>query len=672
VQHFLEQMHGLPEGKRKTISRSELLIEKYEQYLRQERCFADHPIACHHSYVRFFLEFLSYEQSVAVLRRLTIQQVEAFMRAQSKKCCRRTLRDVAGYIRCFLRYLYTQGRLAHRLDDAIEMPRVYRLEQLPKALPWSQIQALLGSIDRHSRRGLRDYTMLYLMAAYGLRCGEVVALTLDNVEWRARTLHVFQRKTKRHLALPLTDEAGDVLQHYLKKFPRLNGRRELFLRLNAPLVPLSSVSVHHILNHWVACSGLQLGTQGTHVFRHSLACRLLRQGVPLKTIGDTLGHRDIESTGVYLRLAIDDLRQVGLPVPKAVPFQGTIQPGWKACLPRVRHSIAFFHRTPDRFRSGLGVAIKQYLATKRALGRAYDNETRVLLHWDGFLYRHQGRSRTISSESFNAWAAQLTHLNPSVLRNRLKIVRNFLCFHSRQHKICFLPELESFPRAVPPRLPRLVSEADMAQILAAAAKLESPPNNPLRAQTVRIALLLLFCCGLRRGELTRLKLSDFDPEENTLRIDSTKFHKSRLVPLSLSVAAELREYLELRRRRREASQKDCFLYWTGRRWEAKKGYTAISLVDNWQQLCLSVGVLDERGRPPRLHDLRHGFMIRALARWHKRGEDAQTKLSHLAAYVGHVNPAATHYYLQLTPPLSQAASQRFHRCCAVVFEGGQP
>ena len=98
------------------------------------------------------------------------------------------------------------------------------------------------------------------------------------------------------------------------------------------------------------------------------------------------------------------------------------------------------------------MAIKQYLATKRALGRAYDNETRVLLHWDGFLYRHQGRSRTISSESFNAWAAQLTHLNPSVLRNRLKIVRNFLCFHSRQHKICFLPELESFPRAVPPRL----------------------------------------------------------------------------------------------------------------------------------------------------------------------------------------------------------------------------
>jgi integrase len=188
----------------------------------------------------------------------------------------------------------------------------------------------------------------------------------------------------------------------------------------------------------------------------------------------------------------------------------------------------------------------------------------------------------------------------------------------------------------------LVSEEEMARILAAAAKLEPPPTNPLRAQTVRIALLLLFCCGLRRGELTRLKLSDFDLERNLLHIDSTKFHKSRL-PLSSSVAAELREYLELRRRRREANQKGCFLFWTGRRWEAKKGYTATSLVDNWQQLCLIVGVLDERGRPPRLHDLRHSFMIRALARWYKRGEHPQSKLAHLATYVGHANPISTHY-----------------------------
>jgi integrase/recombinase XerD len=671
VQHFMEQVHRLPPGKRPG-SRSELLIADYEQYLRQERCFADHSIACHRSYIRFFLKFLDYDRSPDALGKITLDEVEAFVRAQSKNCGRRTLQQVVGCIRAFLRYQYTLGVITPRLDEAIEAPRVYRQEQLPKALPWPQIRALLRSIDRGSFRGLRDYTMLYLMAAYGLRCGEVVALTLDDVEWRTGKLHVLQGKTKNKLVLPLTDEAGDVIHRYLRNFPRREGRRELFLRLVAPYRPLDSTSVHDILNHWIERSGLGIGTLGTHVFRHSLACRLLHQGVSLKTIGDTLGHRDVESTGAYLRLAIEDLRQVGLPVPKAVRFKAAIKSHWKERLPRVRHPVALFHRTPARFRSGLRTAIQQYLATKKALGRAYETETRTLLHWDGFLYRHQGHSSAILPDSFNVWAARLTHLNPSVLRHRLRIVRNFLRFHNREHEVGFLPDLASFPRSVPPRLPRLVSEEEMARILAAAAKLEPPPTNPLRTQTVRIALLLLFCCGLRRGELTRLKLSDFDPKQNLVQITSTKFHKSRLVPLSSSVAAEVREYLEVRRRHREASQPDCFLFWTGRRWEAKKGYTATSLVDNWQQLCLSVGVLDERGRPPRLHDLRHGFMIRALARWYKRGEHPQSKLAHLATYVGHVNPISTHYYLQLTPPLSQAASQRFHRCCAVVFKGGQP
>jgi len=671
VQHFMEQVHSLPPGKRPSRP-SELLIVDYEQYLRQERCFAGHHIASHRSYLRFFLKFIDYDRSPKALRRLNLKKVEAFVRKQSKNCGRRALQHVVGYVRAFLRYQYVLGVIAHRLDDAIETPRVYRLEQLPKALPWPQIRVLLRSIDRGNFRGLRDYTMLYLMAAYGLRCGEVVALTLDDIEWRAGKLRVWQGKTKNKLVLPLTDEAGDVLHRYLKNYPRRDGRRELFLRLIAPYRPLNSTSVHDILNHWILRSDLGIGTQGTHVFRHSLACRLLHQGVALKTIGDTLGHRDIESTGAYLRLAIEDLRQVGLPVPKAVQFKGTIKPHWKEGLPRVRHSVALFHRTPTRFRSGLGTAMQQYLATKQALGRAYETESRILLHWDGFLYRHQGHSRTISSDSFNAWAAQFTHLNPSVLRHRLRIVRNFLRFHSRDHEVGFLPDLATFPRAVPPRLPRLVSEEEMARIVAAAAKLEPPRTNPLRAQTVRISLLLLFCCGLRRGELTRLRLSNFDPERNLLHIESSKFHKSRLVPLRSSVAAELRDYLELRRRRCEASQPDCFLFWTGRRWEAKKGYTATSLVDNWQQLCLTVGVLDERGRPPRLHDLRHGFMIRALARWYRRGENPQSKLAHLATYVGHANPISTHYYLQLTPPLSQEASRRFRHSCAVVFKGGQP
>src|SRR5207247_3500013 len=186
-----------------------------------------------------------------------------------------------------------------------------------------------------------------------------------------------------------------------------------------------------------------------------------------------------------------------------------------------------------------------------------------------------------------------------------------------------------------------------ARVLATATRLKSSSGNQLRAQTARTALMLLFCCGLRRGELLRLRLAHFDPEQNLLRIEATKFNKSRIVPLSKSVARELRDYLELRHQSKLAVEKDSFLFWSPRRTESPT-YTGDGLSNAWRQLCLSVDVLDERGRPPRLHDIRHSFITEALQRWYAQGKQVRNKLIYLSSYVGHVSPASTHYYLQLT------------------------
>jgi integrase len=209
----------------------------------------------------------------------------------------------------------------------------------------------------------------------------------------------------------------------------------------------------------------------------------------------------------------------------------------------------------------------------------------------------------------------------------------------------------------------------MAWVLATTTGLKPSPDNPLRAQTVRIALILLFCSGLRRGELLRLRLAHFDSEQNLLRIEATKFNKSRLVPLSKSVARELHDYLDLRLQNRLAAGKESFLFWTPRRTELPT-YAGDGLSNAWRQLCLMVGVLDERGRPPRIHDLRHSFIIEALQRWYAQGEQVRNKLMHLSIYVGHVSPASTHYYLQLTPQLREAANERFHQCVTPLFEEG--
>src|SRR5258707_8948697 len=113
---------------------------------------------------------------------------------------------------------------------------------------------------------------------------------------------------------------------------------------------------------------------------------------------------------------------------------------------------------------------------------------------------------------------------------------------------------------------------------------------------------------------------------------------------------------------------DSFLLWSGRRFP--EVYAAQSLLAAWHQLCVSVKVLDTRGHPPRLHDLRHSFAVNALQRWYSQGLDVQAKLPHLANYLGHVSPVSTHYYLQFTEELSQSASRRFHQRIAPLFTAG--
>jgi integrase len=158
--------------------------------------------------------------------------------------------------------------------------------------------------------------MFFLMAIYGLRASDVVALTLDNIHWRARKISISQRKTGTVLELPLTDEAGAALHKYLKKAPPPPPFRQIFLSVNAPIRTLKTTAVSTAFRVWTRRSGVEVPGRGAcHRIRHSYAVFLLRKGTEVKTIGDILGHRTLESTWTYLRLAIEDLRDVALPVP---------------------------------------------------------------------------------------------------------------------------------------------------------------------------------------------------------------------------------------------------------------------------------------------------------------------------------------------------------------------
>jgi integrase len=161
--------------------------------------------------------------------------------------------------------------------------------------------------------------MMLLVATYGLRRGEIPLLTLDHIDWRARTIRIDRPKVGSPLLLPLMDEVATALVNYLRHGRPASFSRSVFFKVRAPAGPITNDVVADTFDWWARRAGvrLPLGSGGPHSLRHSLAEHLLRQGAALKAIGDVLGHRSPESTGVYLRLKVEDLREAALPLPTA-------------------------------------------------------------------------------------------------------------------------------------------------------------------------------------------------------------------------------------------------------------------------------------------------------------------------------------------------------------------
>jgi integrase/recombinase XerD len=289
------------------------LLVRYERHLVQMRGLAAPSVQKRLATAH---DFLSRElSSQTSLQQLSAEAVERYLTSVGSRLARRSLQQVVTHLRSFLRFCYDQAEINRRLDGVVDCPRIYRDESMPRALPWPLVEALLDSIDRSGKTGWRDYVIIYLLAHLGLRPCEVVALRLDSIDWQAATLRVEQRKTHSHLVLPLSEAVSQVLHGYLREARPRSQLPHLFLRACCPQGPISASEVGTIFASRVKRSGLPINTTAPYCLRHSFAMRLLERGVQLKMIGDLLGHRSPRSTCVYLRLDVEALRCVGLPLP---------------------------------------------------------------------------------------------------------------------------------------------------------------------------------------------------------------------------------------------------------------------------------------------------------------------------------------------------------------------
>ena len=175
----------------------------------------------------------------------------------------------------------------------------------------------------------------------------------------------------------------------------------------------------------------------------------------------------------------------------------------------------------------------------------------------------------------------------------------------------------------------------------------------------RLAVVLLYTAGLRRGELVRLIISDYGPVERTLLVRASKFHKSRLVALSDDAICEVEHYLQARRRYPHDGDAPLLICPHG----AYAARSGAGLGGGLRRLFRRAGVVTAAGRPPRVHDLRHTHAVHVLLGWYKAGFDVRAKLPALAASMGHVSVASTAYYLSLIDSIAQAASARFAAHC---------
>jgi site-specific recombinase XerD len=297
------------------------LLDGCARWLADCRGLAPETIVARRGQWQRFLHWLDERGSQERLRDLSVADLDAYLQFRAQSVRRSTRAELALGLRSFVAYLYQRGLLARDLSHTITGPTMYAFEGIPSALTHEQI-ALVVAFARKDRtpRGLRTFAIVMLLAQYGLRAGEVVRLRLEDIDWRQGCLRIRHSKTGAETRLPLMPSVGDALLDYLQQARPKTAAREVFVRLPAPHVPLRrGSSLYPLIQRLLGKAGVTLeGKRGPHTFRHARAVSLLRAAVPLKAIGDILGHRSAASTRPYLKLATEDLRAVGLDVPKGV------------------------------------------------------------------------------------------------------------------------------------------------------------------------------------------------------------------------------------------------------------------------------------------------------------------------------------------------------------------
>lgn len=323
-------------------------------------------------------------------------------------------------------------------------------------------------------------------------------------------------------------------------------------------------------------------------------------------------------------------------------------------------------RPLPRYGSHLGPIMREHVDRMRTRGLRYRHENRFL-HFDRFLQQRPGADQEPLTTLIREYAACASSAAGKVQRIALgrvlakELNRSGLAVAAPKRDRVLMQEMLRCRRR-----PHIYTIEEVQRLLDAARR-DPAPRAPLRPLTLYTMLALAYCAGLRLAEIVGLKLGDLDLNSDCIEVLDTKFFKSRRLPLSATAMAALRDYLKVRAKAGAPTESDAPLFW-----HANGGYGYVAAGAHLRRLIQVAGLKRTTGRTgPRVHDLRHAFVVHRMTKWYEQGINPQTRLPYLAAYLGHRNIHSTLVYLTITQELLQHANERFRTSEASVLQAIQ-
>jgi integrase/recombinase XerD len=284
-------------------------IDEFATWVTEERGLSALSVRSHRNKISLFLKWLSERHHLLTAVRL--RDVDDFLISKGTSgWSRKSARGYANSLRAFFRYAEQRGWCMTGIAEGITSPRLYVHEGLPEGPAWNQVQRLFKTVRGNKASAVRARAVLYLLAVYGLRSGEICRLLLLDFDWRSETFTVNHSKRRGAQKYPLQREVGDAIVAYIRKARPRSSCPHLFLTLNPPYRAIGGSALWKITNRSMQAAGIRCRRRGPHCLRHACATHLLEQGASLKEIGDLLGHRDSKSTTIYAKVHLQQLRRV--------------------------------------------------------------------------------------------------------------------------------------------------------------------------------------------------------------------------------------------------------------------------------------------------------------------------------------------------------------------------